>query len=79
MVYHIMIYKFELQHFFIKCIFFFVIQKSNIENPKFNFLIIICEIRKKCKFAKLFVSIPLFNTKYVTYVKNVEMENYLPR
>ena len=26
--------------------------KNTIENPKFNFLTIICEIRKKRKFAK---------------------------
>ena len=47
----IKIYKFESQYFFIRCIFFFLIQKNTIENPKFNFLTIICEIRKKVYFS----------------------------
>ena len=34
-----------------------IILKNTIENPKFNFLTIIYEIRKKRIFAKLFVSI----------------------
>ena len=36
-VFYMKNYKFELQHFFKRCIFFFLIQKNNIENPKFNF------------------------------------------
>ena len=43
-VYYIKIYKFESQHFFIRCIFFFLIKKYTIENPKFNFLTIICDM-----------------------------------
>ena len=36
-IFYIKIYKFELQHFFIRCIFFFLIRKNTIKNPKFNF------------------------------------------
>ena len=36
-IFYMKIYKLELQHFFIRCIFFFLIQKNTIENPKFNF------------------------------------------
>ena len=61
-VYYIKFYKFEPQHFFIRCIFFFLIQKNTIENPKFNILTKICEMRKKRKFAKLFVSIRSTNS-----------------
>ena len=56
-VYYIKIYKFKQQHFSIRCIFFFLIKKITIENLKFNFSTKICEIRKKPKFGKLFVSI----------------------
>ena len=40
-------------------VYLFLIIKNTIENPKFNFLTIIqvCEIRKKRRFAKLFISI----------------------
>ena len=49
-VYYKKIYKFESQHFFIRCILFFLILKNTIENPKFNFLTIISEIRKNLSF-----------------------------
>ena len=39
--YHIKICKFESQHFFIRCIFFFLISKNTVENRKFKFLTII--------------------------------------
>ena len=55
-VFYKKIYKFESPHFFIRWIFF-LIYKNNIENPKFNFLTIICEIWKKRKSPKSFVLI----------------------
>ena len=36
-IFYMKIYTFEMQHFFIRFIFFFLIQKNTIENPKFNF------------------------------------------
>ena len=56
-VYYKKIYKFESTHFFIRCIFFFLIKKNTIENLKFKFLTIICGIQKKRRNAKLFTSI----------------------
>ena len=53
-VYYKMICKFESLHFFRRCIFLFFILKNTIENPKFNFLTIICGIRKKRLDGKLF-------------------------
>ena len=41
-LYHKKIYKFELQHFLIICIFVFLIQNITIENLQFNFLTRIC-------------------------------------
>ena len=54
-VYYIKIYKFESQHFFIRCTFFFLIKINTIGNSNFKFLTKICEIRKKRKIVKLFV------------------------
>ena len=54
-IFYMKIYKFELQHFFIRCIFFFLIQKNTIENPKFNFFNNNMCNTKKRKNAKLFV------------------------
>ena len=36
-VHYIKIYKFESEHFFIRCIFVFLIWKNTIENLKFHF------------------------------------------
>ena len=36
-IFYMKIYKFEWQHFFIGCIFFILILKNTIVNPKFNF------------------------------------------
>ena len=67
LVNYIKIHKFESQHFFIRRIFFFLIKKNTIENQKFNFLTIICEIQKNVSlkncFEKLFVSVR--STNYV--------------
>ena len=54
-VYYKKIYKFKWKFFFIRSIFFFLIEKNTIENS--IFLTIICERRKKRKFSKFFVSI----------------------
>ena len=51
------IYESKLKHFHIRCISFYLIKKNTIENLKFNFLTIICEIGKKRKLPKLFVLI----------------------
>ena len=54
-VYYKKIYKFEMLYFFIICIFLFLIKKNTNENPKFNFLTLIYEIREKtliCKIAR---------------------------
>ena len=48
--------KFESQHCFIRSIFFFLILKNTIEILKFNFSTM-CEIWKKRKNSKLFVSV----------------------
>ena len=60
-VYYINIYKFESLHFLMRCIFIFLVQKNTIENRKFKFLTIICEIGKKLRNAKLFTSIRFKN------------------
>ena len=55
-VYYKKVYKFYLQPFFIKRIYIFLILKNTIENGKFNFVVRICEIRKKLMNPKLFAS-----------------------
>ena len=52
-------------------IFLFNTKKNTIENPKFIFLTKICEIRKKRKFAKLFVSIRFTNFVGHSFCSNV--------
>ena len=51
---YIKIYKSELQHFFIRCLFFFLIQNTT-ENPKFIFFNNNIWNTKKPTNAKLFV------------------------
>ena len=62
-VYYINIYKFELQHFLIRCIFFFLIEKNTIENPKYDFLTIICD---NLKFSRIRNRSNSQNTKNTT-------------
>ena len=65
-VHYIKIYKFEPQHFSIRCIFFFLIKKNITKNPKFNFLTIIYEIHVETFYINFYYSIFQFREKRIT-------------
>ena len=54
-----------------KIYIFFLIWQNTIENPKFNFLTTTYEIRKKYKFAKLFVSIRSTNINTILFKNSI--------
>ena len=54
---------------------FFLIKKNTVENPKFNFLTKICEIQKKHKFAKFFVSVRSTNFVDIMYIFHLFSNN----
>ena len=55
------IYKFDVDHFQVKCTFFVLIEKNVIKNQKFNFSVKLCDIRKNVNKKKLLVSKRSFN------------------
>ena len=48
-------YKFDLNHFLIKCRVFVLNVKNVIKNQKLNFSDKLCDIQNKCQRTKLFV------------------------